>query len=611
MYVAPTTLAAGERREYIKALEQRVADLESQLASPTAGRNQSLSESLSGLTQSPDDERNDIFIAVRDLSLSASGHYVGATSSIGISRVLTSMIRSGQNHHVGDTHDENPAPKSAFDQSRKGDQVSPILAQETTERLKKGWFSHIATRYPFLHTPYVLRLFQGQRNLTELYDQCILSLICAASGRWLESAGEMGYFYSEQHYEMALKHMDEILHLKGDKPIDYLLLLALYCTRAPKNPGAWTYVGAAMRICIELGLHRAKPREPTSIKRELEKRKFWTTYSMDRDVCIAIGRPPSISDHDIDTEMPLDLDEAEDDVNKVQYVTARLSQSGTAEYSTLTPFIHRLRLKFIESKIQHVAYRVDKSEPLSGISVDGFLNQLDDWYRRIPLQAKQFEPKLDEPYDGTEFYTIHYHRCVRLLLYPQLSVRPLNLRYLDICARASAGVISDYRQIHRRFAVGFSSMSIQSVFLSGEQKSVPCLSMTDCRAGLTLIYCAWLAPPNVLPELETTLTDCQLLLYIIAERYPSSRKYRDLFERIKSSLMNEITNGRPQPHAQMQLATDIQEHCRDLNDCFPQQAGDEFTQMLYDMMGQLPDPLTGLAMPNGLMDTSSNAWWTT
>lgn len=476
-YVAHTTLAAGERKEYTRALEQRVAELESQLTylgQPDANRDHYQSDSPEQSPWQPScarcqtrhEEGNDILVAVRDLSLSASGHYIGATSNISLSRVLTSVSQGAQYARSTNESAEDPAPKSMYDQGLQHEHILPAAARETMDRLKLGWMQHIATRYPFLHSPCVMSLFEDQQSTASLYDRCMLSLVCAVSGRWLESAGEMGYFYSDRHYELALKHTDDILSLGGTRAIDFLLLLALYCTRAPKNPGAWTYIGAAMRLCIELGLHRAKPRHGPSMARELEKRKFWTTYCMDRDVCIAIGRPPSISDHDIDTEMPLHIDEAECDETVVQQAAAEALHRNVS-YATLTPFIHRLKLKFIESKIQHVAYRVDKPEPLTSLSVDGFLAQLDDWYQEIPVQAQHFEPRPSVPYDGMEFYTIHYNRCVRLLLYPQLSLKPVPMHYLERCAKASAGVICDYRQIHRRFAVGFSAMSIQSVFLSG------------------------------------------------------------------------------------------------------------------------------------------------
>lgn len=105
-----------------------------------------------------------------------------------------------------------------------------------------------------------------------------------------------------------------------------------------------------------------------------------------------------------------------------------------------------------------------------------------------------------------------------------------------------------------------------------------------------------------------TLSDCQLLLYIIAERYPSSRKYRDLFERIKSSLVQGIANGGQHRHSQIQLDPDAQENFRGVIDGWPQYATDEFAQMLSDITGQLPDPLAGFTMPGGTVDMSSNTW---
>jgi Fungal specific transcription factor domain len=67
-------------------------------------------------------------------------------------------------------------------------------------------------------------------------------------------------------------------------------------------PISRTYVGVAMRICIDLGIHRrstslVKP----NFKEEMRKRIFWSCYCLDRQVSIPIGRPFAISDHDIDT----------------------------------------------------------------------------------------------------------------------------------------------------------------------------------------------------------------------------------------------------------------------------------------------------------------------
>lgn len=101
--------------------------------------------------------------------------------------------------------------------------------------------------------------------------------------------GETGDFYPNQHYEAALENIDPVLELEDDRSVAYLLLLALYCFRGPKNPGAWAIVGLAVRLCIELGFHRKPATGEVSIARELQLRIFWSCYYLDRGISVALG----------------------------------------------------------------------------------------------------------------------------------------------------------------------------------------------------------------------------------------------------------------------------------------------------------------------------------
>lgn len=58
-----------------------------------------------------------------------------------------------------------------------------------------------------------------------------------------------------------------------------------------------------MKMCIELGLHRQRRSSKLSLKSELNKRVFWICYWHEREIAMAMGRPPAISDHDIDVEV--------------------------------------------------------------------------------------------------------------------------------------------------------------------------------------------------------------------------------------------------------------------------------------------------------------------
>ncbi|KAI1802406.1 fungal-specific transcription factor domain-containing protein [Daldinia bambusicola] len=580
VYIVPLVPAAGEKKVYIKALENRIAELEAYLTSighrsisndnlgrlglstssfqnvavlPNGQLNQAAIPVAEQTPRNDGDDSNDILLAVRDLSLSASGHYVGASSNITIGRVLSSFVHS-QKSSVSGTHEElaiqgedDPAPKSIYS-TVAGDVIGvPFLTDQVAARLLHGYFRHIATRYPVLHSTQVVKLHNNRDNLTDEYEQTILHLIYAVSGRWLESAGEMGHFFSDHHYELAFDELESMLRLRDSRTVNYLLLMALYCTRAPRDPGAWTYVGAAIRLCIELGLHRRQRRQQPSIEGEMDKRRFWTAYFLDRDISIAVGRPPSISDRDIDAELPLDINEDTFDDEIVR-------QAAT--------------LKQIESEIQHDIYRVDRPNDVSDATISAFLDRLNAWKEAIPYDTAHYVHRQEEAYEGAELYTIHYYRCVRFLLYPQLAKIPVNMHYLKMCADACIGIITDYRRLHQTFPIGFSALSIQSVFL----------------AGLTLIYCAWLAP-LIFISVDGPLTDCQILLYIVTERYPSARKYRDVFERIKSAIMGIIAQGKHEPRNPVQLDPNVQKGFANFEGQWAPGVGADFSYMVNAMTG--------------------------
>ncbi len=131
----------------------------------------------------------------------------------------------------------------------------------------------------------------------------VLHLVYAIGGRFLETTGETGNFFPEQHYEQALRHLDEICRYHDMRTVQVLLLFSIYSLRSPRGPGAWTYVGLAMRNCIEMGLHRRTMKKRSILENEMRKRIFWVCYCLDRQISIILGRPFAISDRDIDVEV--------------------------------------------------------------------------------------------------------------------------------------------------------------------------------------------------------------------------------------------------------------------------------------------------------------------
>ncbi len=168
VYIVPLVPAAGEKKIYIRALEKRIAELELYLNSighnprggvdhlghlrqPTSSAHiageptsQSRQVTRSQVQQDKEECSNDILLAVRDLSLSASGHYIGASSNITMGRVLGSFVHSQRSsisspyEEFSSQSDDDPAPKSIYS-TNEGDMIGvPFLSPQVATRLLHG-----------------------------------------------------------------------------------------------------------------------------------------------------------------------------------------------------------------------------------------------------------------------------------------------------------------------------------------------------------------------------------------------------------------------------------------------------------------------------------------
>ncbi|KAJ7075883.1 fungal-specific transcription factor domain-containing protein, partial [Mycena belliarum] len=93
--------------------------------------------------------------------------------------------------------------------------------------------------------------------------------------------------------------------------MQFYCLMALFSlgTSAPET--AWLYMGIGIRSIQQRGEHRRKRQggrlDPA---RELWNRAFWSLMSLDRLLCLFLGRPTDASDHDqLKVDLPLAVDD--------------------------------------------------------------------------------------------------------------------------------------------------------------------------------------------------------------------------------------------------------------------------------------------------------------
>ncbi|KAI7722803.1 hypothetical protein KC353_g185, partial [Hortaea werneckii] len=86
------------------------------------------------------------------------------------------------------------------------------------------------------------------------------------------------------------------------------LLTSIYYLENNKRSPGWLFIGAAVRIAQDIGLHNDRGPYPP-FEAEMRRRVWWSIYNWDRIVSLEIGRPLQIDDDDCDVREPMPVDD--------------------------------------------------------------------------------------------------------------------------------------------------------------------------------------------------------------------------------------------------------------------------------------------------------------
>ncbi|KAK5122640.1 hypothetical protein LTR85_003903 [Meristemomyces frigidus] len=86
------------------------------------------------------------------------------------------------------------------------------------------------------------------------------------------------------------------------------LLISIYFMEVNLRSAGWVWLGAAVRISQDIGLHTDRGPYPP-VEAEMRKRVWWSVYNWDRIVSLEIGRPLQIDDDDCDVGEPTPVDD--------------------------------------------------------------------------------------------------------------------------------------------------------------------------------------------------------------------------------------------------------------------------------------------------------------
>ncbi|KAH7038049.1 fungal-specific transcription factor domain-containing protein [Microdochium trichocladiopsis] len=544
---------------YTRALEERVAMLEMRLAASTPSPRQSRHDTA------PAPARDDVLGEVVDvLSMGnfEAPAYVGASSGFGLALNLGHMVQAtvwnkampSSSSPGGKERSGSVSGTGAAGGAGKALTMEELMAssaeppgEELGETILNAYFAQLGVRYPFLHPDEIWGLHAERfalratpvQDLTRMqrYGLFKLYMIYAIGAMLVRLTEKTATPPPESYYMSALQHICAAKESRTVHNIEAMLLLVLYHLRSASNHGIWYMIGLAMRTCIDLGLHRRRDevnhhQDPLAV--QMRRRLFWTIYLLERVIAISLGRPFSIPDRQIDVDLP-------DEFFNTAVAAADGARSPSAVFSTsptgsiagvgkarrgstwapATLFILLIQVRRLESKIQYSIYRADK--PLTSLlsKVEPIFQELEKW-KQTTAEKLGSQPK------DFHYAMLSYHKSLWLLVQPFLPLLSPSDAYYQACIRAAGEICQTHKHLHQSLDYGHSFIAVQTVFVS----------------GITLLYALWTHQRDAWSvTLSNDIRACSLVLFVMGERAPWVRKYRDAFELLVTATMDKLENG--------------------------------------------------------------------
>ncbi|KAK7033444.1 fungal-trans domain-containing protein [Favolaschia claudopus] len=224
------------------------------------------------------------------------------------------------------------------------------------------YFTVIHTTIPFLHRPSFERgIAQGLHYTNKDFGGMVLSVLAVASRyskdpRVFLSGGAP--FSAGWKFRIQVQEMRKIGEEHTIYEIQTYVLLALYAFGTSVPHFAWLFTALGIRCLQQRGVHRRKPDgyRPT-LEDEMWKRAFWTLVSIERFICLFLGRPLGIHVEQYDADFPMEIDD--------EYLERGMDQPPRKP-SQLTYYVCYLKLSEILGDTMRRLYGSKKAKVLLG-----------------------------------------------------------------------------------------------------------------------------------------------------------------------------------------------------------------------------------------------------
>jgi hypothetical protein len=277
---------------------------------------------------------------------------------------------------------------------------------------------------------------------------------------------------------------------------------------------------------------------------------FWSAYSLDRTLCVILGRPLTLRDEAIDIKYPGEWDTREIDHAAID------SQDGPEPrakrirlpQSPYTAAIYSFRFDRITAEIKLMLYRVAQSPtrfpwPTNLAEWGG---QVDSSCRELLEDARQdlkWRGLSSGRGSGLQDRTIRlvelkFHQCIMLLSRPSPALPQPSSSALVTCYESAIATIRIQSELARFANMTNSWLTAHAVFVS----------------GITMLYCIWTSPEvRKSTNLKTFLQQadsCTKLLSSLGKTWSVAKNAQSKFEHLVHVTNDSWKSGNVSPRRQ-------------------------------------------------------------
>ncbi|KAJ3724173.1 fungal-specific transcription factor domain-containing protein [Lentinula guzmanii] len=325
--------------------------------------------------------------------------------------------------------------------------------------LINDYFVHSEPYIPLLHRSTFEKSVAENLHLRDVgFGQVVLA-VCAVASRYgldprnMPEDSKSGLSLGWRWYSQISLNMSSFLEIPRLYDLQLFVLMTMYLQASSIAESSWIILGVAMRLAQSTGLHRRRPDQPRTIRRELWIRAFWVIIAYDTYASMLLGRPRATTIDDFDVELPMDCDQefwdnatSEGDV---------LVQSPPDKRSRTTFWIYFLKLMEIAGLTHKLIYPVRRAAQSRVSGVDGVLSNrkavmeldsaLNVWVSSVPRHV-QWDPKQADPIlllqSAMLYYAYHWVQIHKKFIPAPSQEAVLNgFPSLEICANAARSCI--------------------------------------------------------------------------------------------------------------------------------------------------------------------------